>query len=529
MSTASKEFRVGGRWRLKSKIGSGSFGDIYLGVNVVTNEEVAVKLENVNSRHPQLQHEYRLYRTLHSKGNAPGIPSVKWYGTEGEYNILVVDLLGPSLEDMFNLCKRRFSLKTVLMLADQLLQRIEFIHQNDYIHRDVKPDNFLVGAGKKASTVYVIDFGLAKRYRDPKTHQHIPYTDKKNLTGTARYASINAHMGIEQSRRDDLESLGFVLMYFNRGTLPWQGLRARTKKEKYDKISDKKIATAIEVLCKNFPGEFATYLTYCRKLRFDDKPDYAYLRRLFRDLFYRKGYQMDYVYDWTVLNYETDGVPKPLAPPDDEKESKQSPALPQPERSPVLPTATVEQKTGPRPRTRERNEVSVTARGIKSSKPDNRGTIGSGMIRRQSTKGPGVDTLPASFSRLTMADETAHQQQIKSPTSGTRDEWGRTMSRSGIRTPFTGQSPPTGPQHFLPVTPASPSNTRSISKPMATGPISTVGNGPVTATSPGPIRSNGLLRGIANVPRIDRGTVAGGLPSATRLGGAQSELRSAKS
>ncbi|XP_077980010.1 casein kinase I-like isoform X2 [Glandiceps talaboti] len=294
------ELRVGNKYRLGRKIGSGSFGDIYLGTNITNGEEVAIKLECVKTKHPQLHIESKFYKMMQG---GVGIPTIKWCGAEGDYNVMVMELLGPSLEDLFNFCSRKFSLKTVLLLADQLISRIEYIHSKNFIHRDVKPDNFLMGLGKKGNLVYIIDFGLAKKYRDARTHQHIPYRENKNLTGTARYASINTHLGIEQSRRDDLESLGYMLMYYNLGSLPWQGLKAATKRQKYERISEKKMSTPIEILCKGFPSEFATYLNYTRSLRFDEKPDYSYLRQLFRNLFHRQGFTYDYVFDWNLLKF----------------------------------------------------------------------------------------------------------------------------------------------------------------------------------------------------------------------------------
>ncbi|CAL4959164.1 unnamed protein product [Urochloa decumbens] len=292
---------VGGKFKLGRKIGCGSFGEIYLATHIDTYEIVAVKIESSKTKHPQLFYEAKLYNTLQG---GSGIANVKWCGVDGEENVLVIDLLGPSLEDLFVYCGKKFTLKTVLMLADQMITRIEFVHSKGYLHRDIKPDNFLMGLGRKANQVYIIDFGLAKRYRDSTTNRHIPYRENKNLTGTARYASCNTHLGIEQSRRDDLESLGYVLLYFLRGNLPWQGLKAATKTQKYDKICEKKISTPIEVLCKSCPVEFASYFHYCHSLTFDQRPDYAFVKRLFRDLFTRQGYEFDYVFDWTVLKYK---------------------------------------------------------------------------------------------------------------------------------------------------------------------------------------------------------------------------------
>lgn len=298
--TPLRDAKVGGIWRLGRKIGSGSFGDIYKGVNVQTGEEVAMKVESAKAKHPQLIYESKLLKHLQG---APGIAQIYYCDAEADFNIMVMELLGPSLEDLFNLCSRQFTLRTILMIADQVLDRVEYLHSKNFIHRDIKPDNFLVGRvnGPSQGVIYMIDYGLAKKYRDPKTHQHIPYRENKNLTGTARYASISAHLGSEQSRRDDLEAVGYVLMYFCRaGTLPWQGIKANTKQEKYHKIMEKKMSTPVEVLCKGYPPEFATYLNYCRQLRFEDRPDYAYLRGLFKDLYIKEGFdQQDAAFDWT--------------------------------------------------------------------------------------------------------------------------------------------------------------------------------------------------------------------------------------
>ncbi|KAJ2917404.1 hypothetical protein MD484_g2989, partial [Candolleomyces efflorescens] len=292
---------VGNHYRVGKKIGEGSFGVVFEGSKLVSNTPVAIKFEPRKSDAPQLRDEFRSYRTMNG---TPGVPQVHYFGQEGLHNVLVIDLLGPNLEDLFDMCGRKFSIKTVCLAAKQMITRVQAIHEKSLIYRDIKPDNFLIGVpgSKTANTVHIIDFGMAKHYRDPKTKVHIPYRERKSLSGTARYMSINTHLGREQSRRDDLESLGHVFMYFLRGGLPWQGLRAATNKQKYEKIGEKKQTTPISELCEGFPEEFTIYMNYVRKLGFEETPDYDFLRELFTKVIRTSGEVEDGVFDWNLLN-----------------------------------------------------------------------------------------------------------------------------------------------------------------------------------------------------------------------------------
>lgn len=264
-----------------------------------------IKLEYAKIRRPQLYYEYKVYKILQG---GIGIPNVYWYGADGGCNVMVMDLLGPTLEELFTeRCGGHFSLKTILYIADQALRRLEYIHSKNFVHRDIKPENFALGLGAASrNTIHCIDFGLAKRYRD-EAHVHVPYREGKRLTGTARYASINTHLGVEQSRRDDIESLAYVLLYFARGSLPWQGIRAPDGKDstKFALICDMKRRSTPEDLCAGLPEELALFLAYARALHFEDKPDYAYLHMLVKSLFFKEGFVLDSTFDWDLPKKET--------------------------------------------------------------------------------------------------------------------------------------------------------------------------------------------------------------------------------
>lgn len=291
---------VGRSYKLINKLGSGAFGEIWKAQHIQTKTEFAVKFEEVSTQNQQLYAECKIYMWFHWEASCIGqaIPQIHYYGVEHGKNVMIMDLLGRSLEDLHTQCKQKFSLKTVLSCADQMLRRVEYIHSRRIIHRDIKPDNFAIGHGNSAHRIFIIDFGLAKKYMS-STGVHIKYKEGKSLTGTARYASVNTHIGIEQSRRDDMEGLGYVFMYFLRGQLPWQGLKARDVKEKYEKIKEKKIMTKVEDLCKGFPEEFWKYLGHCRTLKFEEKPDYNMCKTMFKNLMTKNGWTYDDKFDWS--------------------------------------------------------------------------------------------------------------------------------------------------------------------------------------------------------------------------------------
>ncbi|KAG2113220.1 casein kinase 1 alpha 1-like protein [Suillus discolor] len=267
--------RVDGRFRLGNVLGSGSY--------------VAVKLEPIINRSSSVCNEYKILKQL---AGGVGIPHVFWFGRESTYHALVLDLLGPSLHDIFIAHDRRFSLPNIVNLGNQLLSCLEYIHSHNFIHGDIKPQNILVGLDNLKHTAFIIDFGISKEYCNTSTRAHIPFRQGRCLTGTPAFASINSHLGVEPGRCDDLESLTYMLIYFLRGSLPW--LTSDHEKLSNSSMLERKVNTTVEVLCHGIPVEFASLLIYTRSLAFSEDPDYDYLHSLLHELavcmnsYYRK-------------------------------------------------------------------------------------------------------------------------------------------------------------------------------------------------------------------------------------------------
>ena len=265
-----------------------------MGRNLKENDLVAIKVEERGSR----SHLYAEFQILKEIENEKGIPKVYEFHKGHKHNYLMMQLLGKSLDKLFTEMKRHFSIKTVSMIGYQMVQRIEYVHSKGYIHRDIKPGNFLIGKSSEKERLYIIDFGLSKKYIDKITGKHVIYKEGKGLTGTARYVSLNTHYGIDQSRRDDIEGIAYNLIYFAKGKLPWQGVKTKNKKEKHKKIMECKEEYKEDKLCEGLPEEFPTLLKYARKLDFEEEPDYKNIKIMFKQLVLSSGYRMDWKFDW---------------------------------------------------------------------------------------------------------------------------------------------------------------------------------------------------------------------------------------
>jgi serine/threonine protein kinase len=280
-------------------INSGSFGDVFQAEHNKTKEIVALKIPiQTDTKNGQkwLLEEAKVYNCLNSdtNGKSVGVANMKVIKNKDK-KIIVMDLLGPSLENLLKQHKK-FRLKSIILLAIQMIDVIKYIHNCGYIHRDIKPDNFVIGHEDK-SKIYCIDFGLAKKYIKKGTEQHVSFKKDYRFCGTARYASIAAHMGYEQSRKDDLEAIGYLLIYLFRGNLPWQGIKHKDKKERCRLIQKQKEEIKEEDLCDKLPKEFMIYLKYVKSLDFDDKPHYTSLKNMFVKLYNTKGYRSN-KFDW---------------------------------------------------------------------------------------------------------------------------------------------------------------------------------------------------------------------------------------
>ena len=282
------------KYKIKNKLAEGAFGDVYIGSSIESNEPVAIKVEQKNIAKPLLETEaYFLYAL-----RGLGIPEVLSFGRRKGYNILVEPLLGKSLFDIFNERRKRMALGDICLIAKQILDRIQWVHSKGFVHRDIKPDNFLIGR-KDPNVIYLIDFGLSKKFKSDKTGKHLKFGFTGKLTGTVRFASANALRGGEQSRRDDMESIAYMIIFFMRGKLPWQGVQGTKKMERYLKIYKMKKNVTPEDLCKSLPPQMVSFMKYVKQLEFEQEPDYNYLRGLFHSILKQSKTNFDsLVFSW---------------------------------------------------------------------------------------------------------------------------------------------------------------------------------------------------------------------------------------
>jgi len=280
------------------QISKGNYSLIYSGINIETNESVAIKLEsrNIKEENQLLPNEiFYLYKLRHS----PGIVRIITTGRTKKYNILIEPLLGSTLYSLYLDHNKNFTLKDICLISIQCITRLESVHNKGIIHCDIKPENFSIGL-KDKRIIYLIDFGLSKKYRSDRTKRHIQFNITKTMCGTARYASMNALSGLQLSRRDDLESLSYMILYFLLKKLPWQGITAKNLEKRYKKIYDKKAELEKWDKFKELPTQIQNFVKYCRSLGFSQDPDYKLMKSYFYDLMNINNFFDDKNFSWIL-------------------------------------------------------------------------------------------------------------------------------------------------------------------------------------------------------------------------------------